>query len=95
MIVTAEGKRTLEDMMPTIKDNRAVALRGITEEEIAQLQYLLEKIFNNCTNQICHEEQLPNQSTILLPMDTGLDNAIGKPVESAEPARTIYNGESQ
>ncbi|HEV7350861.1 MarR family winged helix-turn-helix transcriptional regulator [Telluribacter sp.] len=51
MEVTAEGKQLLDDIMPTVLSNRAIALRGINEEEIAQLQYLLEKIFNNCTNQ--------------------------------------------
>ncbi|WP_247236632.1 MarR family winged helix-turn-helix transcriptional regulator [Telluribacter sp. SYSU D00476] len=83
MRVTAEGNRILEDVMPTILNNRAVALRGISEEEIAQLQYLLEKIFTNCSNSKSHETQLPNQDDLSLQMGATAPDAANTATERA------------
>ncbi|HEX8326709.1 MAG TPA: MarR family transcriptional regulator [Hymenobacter sp.] len=46
--VTEEGQRMLDAVQPIILDNRALALSGITEEELTVLRLLLERIARNC-----------------------------------------------
>lgn len=46
--VTAAGHRMLAAVQPIVLDNRAVALAGIAEEELALLRQLLERIASNC-----------------------------------------------
>jgi DNA-binding MarR family transcriptional regulator len=47
--VTQAGHRILAAVQPIILQNRAVALAGISEEELALLRPLLERIALNCT----------------------------------------------
>ncbi|MCB2376793.1 MarR family transcriptional regulator [Hymenobacter sp. BT635] len=49
--VTAEGQRILDAVHPIVLSNRQIALRGLSEEDTAQLQQLLERIYLNCTPQ--------------------------------------------
>jgi DNA-binding MarR family transcriptional regulator len=46
--VTEEGQRILDAVHPIVLANRAVALTGISEEEMAVLRQLLERITLNC-----------------------------------------------
>jgi DNA-binding MarR family transcriptional regulator len=46
--VTQDGHQMLEAVEPIVLHNRAVALAGITEEEMALLRQLLERIASNC-----------------------------------------------
>ncbi|MBF9140665.1 MarR family winged helix-turn-helix transcriptional regulator [Hymenobacter properus] len=47
--VSAQGHQMLEAVQPIVLDNRAVALAGIGEDELAVLRQLLERIALNCT----------------------------------------------
>lgn len=46
--VTEQGQRMLDAVQPIVLDNRAVALAGISDEELAVLRQLLERIGRNC-----------------------------------------------
>ncbi|KUG07629.1 MarR family winged helix-turn-helix transcriptional regulator [Solirubrum puertoriconensis] len=46
--VTEEGHRILDAVQPIVNDNRKTALAGISEDELAQLRGLLERITQNC-----------------------------------------------
>lgn len=46
--LTAVGQKTLNDFFPVISSNRNIALKGITNNEIDQLNNILTKIINNC-----------------------------------------------
>lgn len=46
--ITSEGARVIEDIIPIIKTNRAIALRGLVPTEISELQRILNKISANC-----------------------------------------------
>ncbi|OON70118.1 MarR family winged helix-turn-helix transcriptional regulator [Hymenobacter sp. CRA2] len=46
--VTEQGQRILDAVQPIILSNRAVALAGISEEELALMRPLLERIAANC-----------------------------------------------
>lgn len=45
--LTVKGKQTLKNIIPVILSNRNTALEGISEEEIALLVRLLQKIIRN------------------------------------------------
>lgn len=45
--LTVKGKQTLKNIIPVILSNRNTALQGISEEEIALLVRLLQKIIRN------------------------------------------------
>lgn len=47
--VTEPGHRILDAVQPIILQNRALALQGISEEELALLRPVLERIALNCT----------------------------------------------
>jgi DNA-binding MarR family transcriptional regulator len=47
--VTRQGKLMLDAIQPIILGNRAVALAGISEEELAIMHKALERIAANCT----------------------------------------------
>ena len=47
--LTSLGKSTKEELMPVILRNRAIALEGLTEQEISSLREILQKITINCT----------------------------------------------
>ncbi|MDY8135868.1 MarR family transcriptional regulator [Aquimarina sp. 2201CG5-10] len=47
--ITDNGKQILEELPPVISSNRKIALKGITNEEIEQLEKTLGKIISNCT----------------------------------------------
>ena len=47
--LTSEGKMTKEALMPIILQNRAAALKGLTENEMISLRNILQKIIDNCT----------------------------------------------
>ena len=47
--ITSKGHKAIETLVPTIKTNRKQALKGITEEEIALVNTILEKITANCS----------------------------------------------
>ncbi|GAB2967809.1 hypothetical protein GCM10027048_43240 [Hymenobacter coalescens] len=46
--VTEQGQRILDAVQPIVLSNRATALAGISEEELAVLRPLLERIALNC-----------------------------------------------
>ncbi|WP_459211493.1 MarR family winged helix-turn-helix transcriptional regulator [Aquimarina rhabdastrellae] len=46
--VTKNGKQIIEKLKPIIKENRAVALDAISDEELQQLYNILNKITKNC-----------------------------------------------
>lgn len=46
--ITPKGEQAIKDLMPIILHNRKTALKGLTENDIAQLDALLKKIINNC-----------------------------------------------
>jgi DNA-binding MarR family transcriptional regulator len=46
--VTKRGKQMLDDIQPVVLNNRALALAGISEEELAMMRGLLERIAANC-----------------------------------------------
>ncbi|AYA36530.1 MarR family transcriptional regulator [Hymenobacter oligotrophus] len=46
--VTEEGHRILDAVQPIVNDNRKTALAGISDDELAQLRSLLERITQNC-----------------------------------------------
>jgi len=46
--ITDKGKNAIELMPPIISENRKKSLEGLSEEEIAQLKKLLNKITENC-----------------------------------------------
>ncbi|WP_038265613.1 MarR family winged helix-turn-helix transcriptional regulator [Zhouia amylolytica] len=48
--VTVFGGRTLDEMQELIKQNRSMALKGITDNEIEQVDHILQKIIENCNN---------------------------------------------
>ncbi|MCQ0111822.1 MarR family winged helix-turn-helix transcriptional regulator [Zhouia amylolytica] len=48
--VTVFGDRTLDEMQELIKQNRSMALKGITDKEIEQVDHILQKIIENCNN---------------------------------------------
>ncbi|GAB3224353.1 hypothetical protein GCM10027346_04400 [Hymenobacter seoulensis] len=47
--VSEAGHRTLEAVEPVVLHNRAVALQGLSENDLNTLRYLLEQISGNCT----------------------------------------------
>jgi DNA-binding MarR family transcriptional regulator len=47
--ITPKGKQVLKALTPIVISNRESALRGISEEEIVQLEQILSKIRANCT----------------------------------------------
>lgn len=51
-ILTEKGKEVVEALPDVIFSNRRVALAGIDKEDVAHLKRILNKIKNNCNNQI-------------------------------------------
>lgn len=49
LLVTAEGMRVLAAVEPVVLANRAIALQGLTEEDLAQMRASLERIATNCS----------------------------------------------
>ncbi|RSK43839.1 MarR family winged helix-turn-helix transcriptional regulator [Hymenobacter rigui] len=49
--VSAEGHRTLAAVEPVVLNNRAVALQGLSENDLNTLRFLLEQIATNCSKQ--------------------------------------------
>ena len=47
--VSDAGYRTLEAVEPVVLHNRAVALHGLSENDLNTLRYLLEQISSNCS----------------------------------------------
>ncbi|MCW5517874.1 MarR family winged helix-turn-helix transcriptional regulator [Muriicola sp. Z0-33] len=47
--LTPLGKKTKEELMPVIWQNREIALEGLSKEEISTLRKTLQKITKNCT----------------------------------------------
>ncbi|TYZ08038.1 MarR family transcriptional regulator [Hymenobacter lutimineralis] len=48
--VTPLGTATLAAVEPVVLSNRAVALQGISDEEVATLRRLLDRIYLNCAS---------------------------------------------
>lgn len=48
--LTPEGRLAQQQSIPVIMQNRAQALKGLSDEEIQTLRNLLQKITDNCTN---------------------------------------------
>ena len=46
--VSGEGQRTLDAVQPVVLSNRQVALEGLSEEDLAVMRPLLERIYSNC-----------------------------------------------
>ncbi|UOG76647.1 MarR family winged helix-turn-helix transcriptional regulator [Hymenobacter tibetensis] len=46
--VSEAGLRTLDAVQPVVLNNRQLALEGLTEEDLAVLRPMLERIYNNC-----------------------------------------------
>ncbi|UPL50735.1 MarR family winged helix-turn-helix transcriptional regulator [Hymenobacter sublimis] len=46
--VSVEGLRTLDAVEPVVLSNRAIALEGLSENDLNTLRYLLERIATNC-----------------------------------------------
>ena len=46
--ITEKGKKTIDLIGPVIQQNRAIALDDFSEEEVALLDKMLNKIINNC-----------------------------------------------
>ncbi|MEM8908717.1 MAG: MarR family transcriptional regulator [Bacteroidota bacterium] len=49
--MTALGKTTYEQLIPIVHANRTTALAGISNEEVALLSSLLQRITDNCQHQ--------------------------------------------
>ena len=47
--ITKQGHDILDTLAPVIQNNRATALRGISQEELDQLETILNKIIINCS----------------------------------------------
>jgi len=47
LTITKDGAKVIESLRPVIKNNRSMALRGISREEIELLQITLNKIITN------------------------------------------------
>ena len=45
---TEKAVSTLQAMQPVTEDNRAIALNGISDEQVKQMQYYLSIIIKNC-----------------------------------------------
>jgi len=48
--VTEEGERVLEAVQPVVLSNRAVALKGLSEDDLTVLRGLLDRIYANCSS---------------------------------------------
>ncbi|HLK96610.1 MAG TPA: MarR family transcriptional regulator [Hymenobacter sp.] len=48
--VTEEGERVLEAVQPVVLSNRAIALEGLSEDDLTVLRGLLERIYTNCSS---------------------------------------------
>lgn len=46
--VTPTGLRTLDAVEPVVLNNRAIALQGLTDDDLSVLKLLLERIYANC-----------------------------------------------
>lgn len=46
--ITEKGKKTIDLITPVIQQNRATALHDFSEEEVALLDKMLNRIINNC-----------------------------------------------
>ncbi|WP_375433610.1 MarR family winged helix-turn-helix transcriptional regulator [uncultured Hymenobacter sp.] len=46
--VSEEGLRTLDAVEPVVLSNRQIALKGLTEEDLAIMRPMLERIYSNC-----------------------------------------------
>jgi DNA-binding MarR family transcriptional regulator len=46
--VSEAGQRTLDAVQPVVLSNRQVALEGLSEEDLAVMRPLLERIYSNC-----------------------------------------------
>lgn len=49
LVITAKGKKILQQLQPVISKNRSIALKGISEKEIYNLRAYLDAITSNCT----------------------------------------------
>lgn len=49
--ITTKGKDVLKTLPPIIHHNRNTSLKGITKNELKQLEIILNKIRTNCTKQ--------------------------------------------
>ena len=47
--ITTKGKGLLKTLPPIINHNRNTSLKGITKNELKQLEIILNKIRTNCT----------------------------------------------
>lgn len=47
LALTSKGEKVLENIIPVILRNREIALKGLTEKEIAMLVQILQKIVRN------------------------------------------------
>ncbi len=47
--ISKKGKQTIKKLIPTVKQNRSIALNGLSQKEITQLYSSLNKIIANCT----------------------------------------------
>lgn len=48
--VAETGQQTLDAVEPVVLSNRAVALRGLSENDLNTLRFLLEQIYTNCSS---------------------------------------------
>ena len=48
--ITKKGNQALEVLKPKIQKNRQKALKGLSTQEIDQLEAMLQKIISNCKN---------------------------------------------
>lgn len=48
--VTPTGLQTLDAVEPVVLHNRAIALQGLSDDDLTVLKTLLERIYNNCTS---------------------------------------------
>ena len=46
--ITVKGRQVLETLPPIIQNNRKTSLKGITKNELSQLETILNKIRSNC-----------------------------------------------
>jgi DNA-binding MarR family transcriptional regulator len=46
--VSEEGLRTLDAVQPVVLNNRLIALDGLSEEDLALMRPMLERIYSNC-----------------------------------------------
>ena len=49
--LTGKGEKTLDLLTPEIQQNRKKALKGLSTDEIDQLDKILHKIISNCKTQ--------------------------------------------